>query len=288
MSSTARHPDFLYIGPDKSGSSWLFKVLEQHPECFVPKCKDIYFFDNYYERGLDWYLSFFRDCPQDARAAGEISHGYLFEPQAPARILADFPAMKILTTLRNPVERSISHYFYLRSSGLIDCDFFSAIKVRPGILKSSLYYEPLKCFMDAFPAQQIKINYFEDLMLDPQAFAYDVFSFLGLSATDYMNFGERVREARKPKSFMLARMLKLAAIRARDMGFTNLVGRIKNSRAITCLYSPLDKKDKEQVSAEVREYLYQYFADDVLRLQDLLGKDLSHWLPESRRSAVPC
>lgn len=53
-------PNFLYIGPDKAGSSWLHEVLIQHPEVFLSEAKDLYFFDRYYDRGMAWYASQFR------------------------------------------------------------------------------------------------------------------------------------------------------------------------------------------------------------------------------------
>ena len=45
-------PNFIYIGPDKAGSSWLHEVLISHDGIFMPPAKDLYFFDRYYDRGL--------------------------------------------------------------------------------------------------------------------------------------------------------------------------------------------------------------------------------------------
>jgi len=277
-------PNFLYVDPDKSGSSWLFKVLESHPECFVPECKDIYYFDNYYDRGADWYLKFFEKSAPHCKAIAEISHGYLFDEQVPARVYENFPSMKIMAALRNPVERSISHYFYLKSSGLIKSDFKSAIKERPGILRSSLYYYSVKRYMDLFPAEQLKITFFDDLQKSPRDYAFDIFQFLGLKQIDCMDFDEKVREARKPKNYLLARTLKLAAIRARDLGLTNLVGKIKNSDAVNLLYKPLGQGEKQQVSDDVKLWLLDHFAEDISRLESLMGVDLSHW--KTRESEI--
>ena len=87
-----RLPTFLFVGADKCGSTWLFKVLQQHPQCFVPAAKDIYFFDRYYGRGLQWYASFFSSAPRSARAIGELSHDYLYSEQAAERIASTLPA----------------------------------------------------------------------------------------------------------------------------------------------------------------------------------------------------
>ena len=87
-------PNFLFIGPDKTGSSWLYQILRGHPECHVPELKDIYFFDRFYARGLDWYLSLFDSAAPGARAVGELSHDYLFSPAAAERIAKE-PVEKI-------------------------------------------------------------------------------------------------------------------------------------------------------------------------------------------------
>lgn len=271
-------PDFLYIGPDKSGSTWLYNVLSSHPQCFVPEAKDIYYFDKYYARGEDWYRGFFRHAPGRVIARGEISHGYLFDPQAPLRIRRDLPNAKIMTTLRHPVERSISHYFYLRAGGLINCPLQQAVDIRPGIIHSSLYYAPVKRFMDAIPAEQLQVSFFEQLQQTPREHAFAVFDFLGLERLDCVDFQAKVREARQARNVTLARLLKLAAIKARDLGFASVLGRVKNSRLSHYLYRPLDQSARDLVTPADRQWLAAHLRDDTLRLGDLLQRDLGHWL----------
>ena len=53
MTRRIRLPDFLVIGVAKAGTSWLFEILNEHPDIFIPVAKDIMFFDLCYERGLD-------------------------------------------------------------------------------------------------------------------------------------------------------------------------------------------------------------------------------------------
>jgi hypothetical protein len=270
-------PNFIYIGPDKSGSSWLFKMLESHPECFVPDCKDIYYFDKYYQRGEEWYLRFFKQADKNAKAIGEISHGYLYDLHAPKRIHSAFPDMKIIATLRNPVERSISHYFYLKSGGLVNSDLRSAVRERPGIIRSSLYHTPVKRYLNEFPREQLNFCFFELLRRDPREFAHSIFRFLGLAEVDNLDFTQHVRKARKPKNVKLARTIKLAAIKARDIGLTRLVGKIKNSALAEKLYTPLDDAEKAQISSDEKAWLLDHFLDDIDKLQDLMKLDLSHW-----------
>ena len=127
-------PTFLFIGPDKTGSTWLYEVLRQHAACYVPPVKDIYFFDRHYERGLDWYLSFFEPAPAGSLAAGELSHDYLFSPQAADRIARDLPNVRLLTSLRDPAERTFSHYLYMIRSGRTRLDFAAALEQFPELV----------------------------------------------------------------------------------------------------------------------------------------------------------
>ena len=54
-----KKPNFIYIGPPKTGSKWITKVLKSHPEVFVSGI-DMYFFDRdtNYSKGFDWYKAF--------------------------------------------------------------------------------------------------------------------------------------------------------------------------------------------------------------------------------------
>ena len=78
-----RLPNFLYIGPDKAGSSWLHEALLHHPNIFLSEAKDLYFFDRYYDRGLAWYASQFRNAQPIHTVVGEVCPDYLASPVAP-------------------------------------------------------------------------------------------------------------------------------------------------------------------------------------------------------------
>ena len=156
-------PNFLYIGPDKSGSTWLFHVLSRHPECYVPAAKDIYFFDRYYDRGLEWYLSFFKDAPPKAKAIGELSHDYLFSAQAASRIARDLPCVRLVTNLRNPVERTFSHYLYLVRSGKTNQSFEIALEQFPELIDNSLYAKHLSAYFREFRRANIRVLFFDRL-----------------------------------------------------------------------------------------------------------------------------
>jgi len=185
-------PNFLFIGPDKSGSSWLYHVLSRHPDCFVPAAKDIYYFDRYFAKGEAWYLRHFADAPATAIAVGELSHDYLFSPLAAQRIAQSLPDVALLACLRNPIERSFSQFQYMRRSGEVGDDFWAAVQKFPKIIDNSRYLKHLRPYLTAFPRAQVHLLVFDDLAADPAAFGAQVLTTVGLRTDVDLPFADRV------------------------------------------------------------------------------------------------
>src|SRR5690606_19149476 len=113
-------PNFLVIGAQKAGTTWLYDVLRRHPDIFLPETKELSYFCqldsdgnelNHFSRlDLAWYEGFF--SAQDTETAiGEISPMYLCDEMAPRRIASTFPSIKLIAALRDPVERAASEYW---------------------------------------------------------------------------------------------------------------------------------------------------------------------------------
>lgn len=271
-------PDFLFIGPDKAGSTWIFEILHDHPECFVPEIKDIYFFDRFYDRGLDWYLSFFSDAGPHHKAVGELSHDYLFSTNAAERIQKDFPDIRLISCLRNPVERSFSNYLFLIRSGLTRLSFEEALDSFPELIQNSLYHEHIARYLRLFSKEQVKILFFWNLREDPAAFAKEIFDFLGLSFRDDIDYERKVIPSSRPRSHLLAYLMRHGAGLARRFRMETIVGKVKNSPYSDLLYIPYTSVDKPKISIDTRTRLNSIFEDDIRTLQDLLEVDLSRWL----------
>ncbi len=272
-----RLPNFLYLGPDKSGSSWLFEVLRNHPDCFVPACKDVYYFDEHYDKGMDWYLDFFRDARPGVPAMGELSHSYLFSMEAADRIRQDLPGVKLMASLRQPVERCYSHYLYLVSSGLVTSSFAETIDNRPGLTRSSYYAKSVEGYLERFGAERFKVLFFDDLKKDPRHYARQVYDFLGLSFNEAFDYDKKVREARAARNVYLARLAKHGALMARKLGLVNLVGAVKHGLAARLLYRPLKKGEAPKMDPEVGKRLLERYIPDIEATEKLLGVNLDHW-----------
>jgi len=106
-------PDFVVIGTQKGGTSFFYRLLTEHPLVRGAAAKELHFFDNKFAEGVGWYRRCF---PKGERVdgqrtiTGEASPSYLFDPQVPERMARVVPEARLIALLRNPVDRTYSHY----------------------------------------------------------------------------------------------------------------------------------------------------------------------------------
>lgn len=274
-------PNFLFIGPAKSASTWIFEILRSHPQIFVPPCKDLYFFDRFYDKGLDWYSSHFPSFPEKP-VVGELSHDYLFSETACARIKKDLPGVRLITCLRNPVDRLFSDYLFTRKHGLVSGDIFESLKSYPEILNQSLYYRPIKNYVSQFGMERLLILDFNEIKKDPDNVSEKIYRFLDVDPTFR---APSAKEVVLPASFARNRTLsfvsKKMAETVRNMGFPNLVGQIKRSPLINrLLYKEYSRENYPRLSPEDRMKMYRIFEDDMVSLEKFLNVRFDSWHPK--------
>lgn len=128
-------PDFLGIGAQKAGTTWLYFALAHHPEIFMPDCKEVHFWDQHYANGYDWYEGLFQHSAyglvnpaplvsrsgsdssrrlvsrngSDKRISGEITPAYGILPSDTiAEIAQRYPDLRLIYMVREPVARAWS------------------------------------------------------------------------------------------------------------------------------------------------------------------------------------
>lgn len=120
------NPDFVIVGAQKSGTTFLQSALSQSENVLPSAIKEVHYFDVNYSKGDDWYRSFFPSRREmDARheqlgskvITGEASPFYMYYPYAAARAHAFSPELRIIAVLRDPLERAISHYYHSKAWG---------------------------------------------------------------------------------------------------------------------------------------------------------------------------
>ena len=190
-------PDFLCLGTQKGGTTTLHRLLVQHPEVYLPACKEVHFFDQNYSAGEDWYREHFQGS-QSAQRCGDITPFYLFHPDVPERIHQLLPKARLIVLLRDPVERAISQVFHAQRLGFEPLPVDEALAAEQGRLATggaysfqkhsyfsrSLYIEQLDRYEALFPREQLLILRSEDLFTTPERIWQLLLSFLQLKPID--------------------------------------------------------------------------------------------------------
>jgi hypothetical protein len=275
MPTSSVVPNFAYIGTSKAGSTWLFNALAGHPDVCLASNKGLYYFDQHFDEGQQWYLDHFR-AAGDRKAVGEISHSYLSSPQAAARIAELNPGMRLLVCLREPVDRAFSDYLDLVKNGQFDGPFSAALEQYPRLLDRGRYATHLQRYLDLFPRQQLHVSLFDDLRTDPQTYADEVFGFLGIQRLELPPADLKSRmPAGTPRSTAVATAAKTMSKVAKRTGLRRLRSRVKRSVLVRqALYRPY-KDDRPTVDPALAAELRLGFADEVLRLDSMLGRPVS-------------
>lgn len=308
---TGRLPNFLIIGAAKSGTTSLYHYLRQHPNVFMPTVKEPRFFayadDPPAMNGpgdkrtneaagavytLDAYRQLFADATTEA-AVGEASPNYLYSPTAPERIREHLPDARLIAILRNPVDRAYSHFLHLVRSGREPLrDFGAALDAEPERIaagwewswhyqRMGFYGKQIARYLDHFDREQLTVYLFEDFKADPVALTQDIFRVLGVDDALVPNTSMRYEKSGVPKSDRFQRFLldpdhwirRLSRYVIPEAVRERLLIRMKNVNL-----------EKPPLEPAVRERLVAAYRDDVLRLQDLIGRDLSAWLTSSTES----
>ena len=191
-------PDFLCLGTQKGGTTTLHRLLGQHPEVYLPACKEVHFFDQNYSAGEDWYREHFQGA-QPAQRCGDITPFYLFHPDVPGRIHQHLPNARLIVLLRDPVERAISQVFHAQRLGFEPLPVDEALAAEQGrlatgdpysfqkhsYLSRSRYLEQLDRYEALFPGEQLLILRSEDLFSTPERIWQQLLSFIQLNPIDW-------------------------------------------------------------------------------------------------------
>ena len=269
-------PFFVFIGPDKVGSTWLGEQLDRHPTLQVSRAKDLYFFDQNYNRGWAWYARQFKSHP-DQTVLCDISHDYLFSTEAAHRIKRDIACPRILCVVRSPLERSFSQFLNFYRAGKAEMSFERAIELHPKILTNSKYSTHLPVYAELFDSAELRVITYDDIKTNPQEFLRAIFDFIGVEQDcfDYQGAETRVNEAGMPRSRFVASLAKDGADLVRRMGLPRVIGAVKSSSLASHLYRNFDERPR--LTADHIERYGHFFEADVDYLESTFGFDLTEW-----------
>lgn len=191
--------NFMGIGAQKCGTTWLCRTLARHPEISFPAGKEVFFWDKYRERGLDWYKGKF---PDNGKVNGEITPAYALLPDdVVASVKENFPALRLIYVIRNPVDRawSAARMMLARSEMLhteASDQWFLDVFKSTGSLGRGDYESTIRRWRSAFGDDALLILRFEDLCVDPVGFANICLDHIGVpgfrfSAVDEFNLMQK-------------------------------------------------------------------------------------------------
>ena len=264
-------PDFLIIGGQRCGTSSLYYYLTEQQSISSAATKEVHYFDDFFARGINWYQAQF---PTNAYKysvehfrnrhflTGEASPYYIFHPNAPRRISAVLPHIKLILLIRNPIDRAYSQHWLEVKGRYETLSFEEAIKCeqdriagerekmlsdenyhsfkhrRYTYLTRGIYIDQIEYWMNFFPREQFLFLKTEDLYSNPASIVRQTLEFLGVPGTEI----DTNREYKKYK------VPSKTGYKAKD--------------------------STPKMDSHTRAYLVEYFEAHNARLYEFLGRDL--------------
>ncbi len=307
MGVEVKLPNFLIVGAPKSGTTSLYRYLQQHPEVFMSQHKEPRFLASSFYRNNDPkdplhkfliertiftfkdYVQLFEGVERE-KAIGEAtpSYLYLYETVIP-QIKKFLKSVKIIAILRDPVDRAFSAYTHLLKNRSEVLPFERCLELEEERKATNwatmnfykgvgLYYNQVKAFMENF--DEVKVVLYDDLAQDALNLMRDLYEFLEVDPS----FGPDVSTAYSVTGVPRNRSFyKFLDFLTRSSALKSMVGVALPRKTRANLRKNLEVLKvkiliKPKMKPETREYLKSAFREDVLKLQSLLYRDLSHWL----------
>jgi hypothetical protein len=274
-------PTFLGIGAQKCATSWLHDVLGGHPDIFTSVPKEIDFFTARYDHGYEWYRRHFA-AGAGARARGEASPSYFYNPGVPERVRAFDPAIRVIVILRDPVDRAFSNHLHeLRARHLSSERFEDGLLNNPLYLEQGRYATHLGRWLAVFPREAVLPLIFEEITAAPEQAVRQVYEFLGVDARGRFDASRRSsNESVAYRNEGVQAVLRRGGDALRRAGLGAGLERVKALPPLRRLME-MNKRDL-RLSAppprpETRARLARELAPEMEALAAMLGRESLPW-----------
>jgi sulfotransferase family protein len=242
---------------------------------------------------LEEYRALFEGVT-DEKAIGEASVLYLYTPGTAERIKKYVPEAKVIALLRNPADRAYSAFLNAVRGGREPLyDFAQALREEDGRIRDNwhyvyryrdrgLYYGQLKRYYDVFDREKIGVWLYEDLSADPSRMVQSVFRFLGVDDAFVPDTSSKHNPGSVPKNEVGRQVIRFMntalPIVRKVIPPASKVYREENVRLRKIVQKRALIDESPPLDAEIRAELIEFYREDILRLEDLIGRDLSLWL----------
>ncbi|NRA10447.1 MAG: sulfotransferase [Crocinitomicaceae bacterium] len=291
--SNKKHPNFLIVGAAKAGTTSIAKYLEEHPEIFISKEKEPFYFvrdsfnkipkedlmlpiiEKKFHTDSESYFSLFDGVTE--KRSGEASVHYLYHhDEVIPKVKEELGDVHIIIVLRDPANRAFSNYTYQQR---VELDTFEKALAKEGEKKakgwnSFWYYkdqgnysESVQAYLSAF--SNVHVCLFDDLKKDSSSFMKSMYSFLDVDPTFEPNLEQRHNPTLAPKNKIVQFFFYLKIKYRIRLGLPSFMKR-KIMKASM-------KTSNQKINPETRQMLRNYYKTDILKLEIILNKDLSGW-----------
>lgn len=286
--------DAFCIGAAKSGSTWLAKVVDEHPEIQVSSPKEPNFFtargSPYLDRPPKGFKSswrWYKHCfPSSSGVNIDFSIHTIADPGAPRRIRAVFPEAKFILILRDPVARLYSHYQHELRTKMRGLDYVQSLEPtfeqaleNEEFVRRSCYYKQLEPWVKTFPKNQFHLMTMEAARADPLDHVQKVFSFLGVDdSVCPEGLKANVHPHRLDRGII--RAVRGGASWARMHGMGPAIAPI-GRRFPWRLVKKIDKKKVRYspLDANLEAKLRQMFLPEIEKTEQVFDVNLEEWKP---------
>ena len=299
-----RLPTFIVIGAGKGGTTSLYQYLNDHPQVFMSAIKETNYFvfeaqnpvvmqhlqeDDFPVRSFEQYAALFSDAG-DATAVGEASPKYMPDPLAIARIRERLPTVKLIAILRHPVDRAYSAYAMRIRESLEPRTFARAIEEedsgsfspalefgQKNYVSDGYYGRQLENVYALFDRSQVAVHLYEDLQRDALRLMSQIYQFIGVDEQFLPDTSVHYNSSRPPENKLLQPFLHKSPL---TRAVRQILPEIDAPACGDTATGPAQPRQvvTSKMPEEIRNQLATRYRDDILLLQDLIRRDLSHWL----------
>ena len=282
--------NFFIVGAPKSGTTSLYKYLDQHKGICMSTIKEPNYFssedlnrqDLYYKAKVVSKIESYNKLfvkKSNKQILGEASVSYLFYKDVPEKIFAYNKKAKIIIILRNPVERAYSHYLMDYRLGYVKVsldDILSNSISKNHLLfyqqyiELGFYYNQVKRYIDVFGRENVCVKLYDQLNEDNKSFTNKIISFLNLELQDNIDFKLPYNRSKSSKNSFIQKLYSFSFLR-KSISFLspNFIIRFLNKKFFN--------QKPQRITEILENKLLDLYSEDILLLEKMLNLDLSSW-----------
>jgi hypothetical protein len=277
-------PNLVIIGGLKCGTTSLHHYLNLHPDIAMSRPKELNFFvaELNWPLGREWYASHFDSA---AAVRGESSPHYTNRPRfegVAERLAQTAPDARLIYTVRDPIDRMLSHYLHNVGGGYEDRPLEQALSdPDTAYVDRGRYFFQLEPYLERFDRDRIELVTREELKSEREATLRRVFGFLGVGEGFRSPQFEREWETGTAKTTgrfrVMDRAVRLPGLRALDRNFDRLPEGVRWAVERVVHDPGSGAAPKPALPPQLRETLAERYRPDVERLEEWSGRSFG-WL----------